>query len=167
MASCARRRFPMGRAAGVAERITLDSNVLVYAFDPRDPAKKAAAQQLLWAAQSAGATLTTISLGEFFWVATRKSIASAKIAREKLSDLITLFKVASYDADALEIAAIEVNAGRFSFWDAVMLAAAEQAGCTVCFSEDMADGAKLGNITVRNPFGPKGLSAAAAAALAP
>ncbi len=151
----------------MAERITLDSNVIVYAFDPRDPVKKATAQQLLWASQSAGAILTTVSLGEFFWVATRKSIASPMTAREKLSDLITMFDVVSYGTDALEMAAIEVNAGRLSFWDAVILAAAEQAGCTVCFSEDMQDGARLGGITVRNPFGPKGLSAAAAAALAP
>ncbi len=151
----------------MAERITLDSNVLVYAFDPRVPTRRAAAQQLLWASQAAGAILTTIALGEFFWVASRQSIASPMVARQKLSDLITLFPTVSYGTDALEAAAIEVNAQRFSFWDAVLLAAAEEAGCTVCFSEDMKDGAKLGAITVRNPFGPAGLSAAATAALAP
>ncbi|HXC56821.1 MAG TPA: PIN domain-containing protein [Rhizomicrobium sp.] len=151
----------------MAEQVTLDSNVLIYAFDPRDPDRQAAAQQLLWASQSAGALLTTKALGEFFWVLSRKGIALPSVARQKLSDLITLFKVVQYGTDVLEIAAIEVQAQRFSFWDAVLLAAAERAGCTICFSEDMADGATLGNITVRNPFGPKGLSAAAAAALAP
>lgn len=89
------------------------------------------------------------------------------VARQKLSDLITLFATVGYDTDALEVAAIEVNAGRFSFWDAVLLATAEEAGCTICFSEDMKDGATLGSITVINPFGPGGLSAAATAALTP
>lgn len=39
-----------------------------------------------------------------------------------------------------------------------MLASAEEAGCTLCYSEDMADGARLGAVTVRNPFGPRGLN---------
>jgi predicted nucleic acid-binding protein len=150
----------------VAERITLDTNVLVYAFDPRDAVRQATAQQLLWAAQSAGAPLTTKALGEFFWVVSRKGIAPPAVARQKLSDLISLFKVLQCGPDELEIAAIEVQAQRFAFWDAVLLATAEQGGCTICFSEDMQDGKRLGGITVRNPFGAKGLSAAATAALA-
>jgi predicted nucleic acid-binding protein len=69
--------------------------------------------------------------------------------------------------DAHRLAAREAAAGRFSYWDAVLLASAATVGCTTMLSEDMADGARLGGITVRNPFGPNGLSAAAAAALAP
>jgi predicted nucleic acid-binding protein len=49
----------------------------------------------------------------------------------------------------------------------VLLTSASEAGCSTLLSEDMKDGARLGAITVRNPFGPTGLSAAAAAALAP
>ena len=150
----------------MSKRITLDSNILIYAFDPREPKRQAMAQELLWAAQSAGAVLTTITLAEFFWVLSRKSIAPATLAREKLSDLITSFEVVPYNSDALQIAAIEVAARRFSFWDAVLLASASESGCKICFSEDMKDGSRLGDITVRNPFGPKGLSAAAAALLA-
>ena len=47
-----------------------------------------------------------------------------------------------------------------------MLASAEEAGCMICFSEDMTDGARPGAVTVRNPFGPRGLNEEARAYLA-
>lgn len=149
----------------MADRITLDSNILIYAFDESEPEKQPIAHDLLWLAQSRGAVLTTTALGEFFWVATRKARVPPQRAHRTLSNLMTLFPVVGYGADALDAATRAVAAGRFSFWDAVILSTADEAGCNLCFSEDMKDGATLGGITVRNPFGAKGLSAAASAAL--
>jgi predicted nucleic acid-binding protein len=40
----------------------------------------------------------------------------------------------------------------FSFWDALVLRAAKQAGCTVLFSEDLQEGRKIEGIQVINPF---------------
>jgi predicted nucleic acid-binding protein len=151
----------------VADRITLDSNILVYAFDESEPEKQPIAHELLWLAQSRGTVLTTTALGEFFWVATRKAKVAPLKARRMLANLITLFSVAGYGVDTLEAAALAVAGDRFSFWDAVILSTADEAGCTLCLSEDLKDGATLGGVTVRNPFGAKGLSAAALAALAP
>ena len=39
-----------------------------------------------------------------------------------------------------------------SYWDAAILAAAQQSGCTLVLSEDMSDGETYGTVTVRNPF---------------
>ena len=81
-------------------------------------------------------------------------------------DFSLLFETRPYSHEHIRRAAVENETGRFGFWDAVMLACAEEAGCTICLSEDMKDGASLGGITVRNPFGAKGLSPAALAVLA-
>ncbi|MBV9043532.1 MAG: PIN domain-containing protein [Alphaproteobacteria bacterium] len=151
----------------MAEKVTLDANILIYAFDESEPEKQPIAEQLLWLAQERRALLTTNALGEFFWAATRKGKVAPLKARRIVNDLITMFGVIGYGPDHLDAAMLAVAGGRFSFWDAVMLAAAEEAGCTICFSEDMKDGARMDDIVVRNPFGAKGLSAAAAAALAP
>lgn len=40
----------------------------------------------------------------------------------------------------------------FSFWDALILQAALQAHCSVCYSEDFQHGRKLGSLTILNPF---------------
>jgi predicted nucleic acid-binding protein len=36
--------------------------------------------------------------------------------------------------------------GRFSLWDALLLATAERHGCEIVLSEDMQDGARLGGV---------------------
>lgn len=134
----------------------MDANVLVYTTDPRDPRKLEIASEIVAGLRESNAILTAISLGEFFNVVVRKFITPAD-ARRRVQDFMTLVPVIPYDERHILRAAAEVEAGRFSFWDAVMLACAEDAGCTVCLSEDMGDGARLGNIVVRNPFGPRGL----------
>jgi predicted nucleic acid-binding protein len=166
MASSAKiGNMPPRRRAAVAERITLDSNVLVYAFDNTEPVKQPIAMELLWLAHDRGSVLATNAVGEFYWVMVRKAKVAPLKAHGHLRDLITLFPIAGYGTDALEAAALAVAGGRFEFWDAIILATAEEAGCTICFSEDMQDGARFGNLVVRNPFGENGLSQAARTAL--
>lgn len=56
--------------------------------------------------------------------------------------------------------------GRFSYWDALLLATLGRAGCSAVLSGDTADGASLAGATVRNPFAGATLPAAVAALLA-
>ena len=51
----------------------------------------------------------------------------------------------------------EAAAGRFSYWDALLLATLDRVGCAVVLSEDMGDGAVLGGVTVRDPLAGDGL----------
>jgi predicted nucleic acid-binding protein len=141
----------------VDELFTLDANVLVYAMDPRDQRKLEIASKIVAGLRTSNAILTAITLGEFFNVMARKFMTPADAGR-RVRDFATLVPIVAYDERHVLRAAAEVEAGRFSFWDAVMLASAEDAGCTICLSEDMHDGARLGNIVVRNPFGPRGLN---------
>ncbi|HEY1708003.1 MAG TPA: PIN domain-containing protein [Rhizomicrobium sp.] len=149
----------------MAEKVTLDTNILIYTVDPRDPLRQTMALEIVKHAAATKAALTTISLGEFFWAASRKFKLDKTYLRQQLHDFAVLFDTTGYDTTDLFRGAQESEAGRFEFWDAVMLSAADRAGCTVCLSEDMHDGAKLGGITVRNPFGARGISDAARPAL--
>jgi predicted nucleic acid-binding protein len=62
--------------------------------------------------------------------------------------LPTVDPVASDAEAALDVAA----AGRFSYWDALLLTTLGRVGCTALLSEDMQDGADLAGVTVLNPF---------------
>lgn len=150
-----------------ARRFSLDSNLLVYFFDPRDPKKQALAQQIVIAAAARDCMLGLQSVGEFYTVTTRKRILPASLAGQEALNFLKTFPSFQASFDCHRIAVREAVAGRFSYWDAVLLASAGEAGCAILLSEDMKDGATLGDITVLNPFGPKGLSAAAIAALNP
>lgn len=65
----------------------------------------------------------------------------------------------------LQFALQKARLGRFSFWDAMLLAAAEAAGCTAIISVDMAPGATLGRIRVVPAFAGDAVSPEALALL--
>jgi predicted nucleic acid-binding protein len=146
--------------------LTVDTNVLFYSQDASEPTKQKIANEIIAGLQAPNAVFTAVVLGEFFHVASRKLMTTHE-ARRCLDDFGTLLDVVPYNVEHLFIAAAHKDAGRFAFWDAVMLMSAADAGCTICLSEDMADGARCGKITVRNPFGPRGLAPEIRALLLP
>jgi len=146
-------------------RLCLDTNVLIYQFDFYAPAKQKQAQDLVTAAGTRNCVLGLQSMGEFYSVVTRMRVLSPAEAAKQVNSFLTLFGTFAATDNAHRIAAREAAAGRLGYWDAVLLASADEAGCEVMLSEDMRDGARLGGITVRNTFGARGLTDAARAAL--
>jgi predicted nucleic acid-binding protein len=149
----------------MSARLCLDSNILVYFVDFTEPHKRAQAAEIMRAASTSNCVLGLQSMGEFYGAVTRHKILTPADAAKEIGWLLTVFATFAASEDAHRVAVRETAAGRFSYWDTVLLASADEAGCEVLLSEDMKDGAKLGGVTVRNPFGPTGLSTAARAAL--
>jgi len=58
----------------------------------------------------------------------------------------------SSQADAVRAALADSVAGRASYWDALLVATAAEAGCTLVLSEDMADGTSFSGVEIHNPF---------------
>jgi predicted nucleic acid-binding protein len=141
-----------------AERLTVDTNLLVYVIDRSDLERQRMATTVVGAARQTDCWLTYQALSEFFSVATRKFRMPPSFASHRVLDWLQIFPTAATSRKSLASAMEASSNGRFSFWDALLLASAEEAGCTVALSEDMADGASLGNIRVVNPFVPNGLS---------
>jgi hypothetical protein len=50
----------------------------------------------------------------------------------------------------------DAAAGRASYWDALFVTTAGQAGCTIVLTEDMSDGGILGGLEIHNPFAAAG-----------
>jgi predicted nucleic acid-binding protein len=148
-----------------AERVTLDTNLLVYAVDAREGRKREVAAQIIEAAATRDCPLALQVVGEFYAAAAAKLKLPAKDAAARAAQLIAAFETFGYSVHAVRAALEEAPRGRFSFWDSVLLAAAAEAGCTTIFSEDMADGARFGSIAIVNPFGRDGLTPQAKAVL--
>ena len=144
---------------------TLDTNILVYAFDDRDPFKQSVCFDIVAAALAAHQPLALQAAGEFYVTVVRKGILPPKRAANEVRRFIAGFETFPPSPMAYLLAAEEAAEGRFSYWDAVLLVSAQDAGCDTVLSEDMADGARLGGIAVRNPFGPRGLNEEARAFL--
>lgn len=134
-------------------RFGLDTNVLIYAVEAGGADK---AQRAEWVVRRAVATrrciLTVQNIGEFYAACVRKRHASPPAAATRAAGFGDLFATVAAGMDEVRAALVEAAAGRFSYWDALLLATLGRAGCAVLLSEDMADGAVLAGVSVRNPF---------------
>ncbi len=139
-----------------SHREFVDANVLVYAFDTSAGIKQKLAMQLLerlWAGESGH--LSVQVLQEFFVTVTRKVARPlpANEAEDRVRELAawTVFAPAADDV----VAAIGVaRKAKLNFWDAMILHAAAESRCDVCWTEDLNDGQLWRGVRVRNPFVP-------------
>jgi len=133
-------------------RSFFDTNVLVYTDDKAAPAKQQRALDLVAEHRRAGSGVVSLQvLQEYFVTVTRKLHVDARIARRKV-ELLAEFDVAAPEvADIL--AAIDLHRLHgFSFWDALVLRTAKQAGCRVLYSEDLQEAREIEGVRVVNPF---------------
>ena len=100
--------------------------------------------------------LTLQALSEFYAVVTRKRLMPAAEAAAQVNDWLSFFPAVAVSANAVRAALADAVAGRASYWDALLVATAAEAGCAVILTEDMADGAVLGGVEIHNPFDPGG-----------
>jgi predicted nucleic acid-binding protein len=148
-----------------AERFSLDTNILVYAFDSRAGGKQAIAAAILDRAVERDCVLTLQALSEFYAAVTRKGIVPRAEAARQVEDWLLLFPSLAPSAAALRAALAEAVAGRASYWDALLVATAAEGGCTALLSEDLADGARHGPLRIINPFAEGALAPGTAALL--
>jgi predicted nucleic acid-binding protein len=125
-----------------------DTNILIYAFaadDPRSPR----AESLI----SEGGVIGVQVLNEFTNVAQRKLRWHWDQIEASLAVVEELFgPVAPLTAAIHARAVILARERKLSFYDALIVAAAQEAGCQILFSEDLQHGQKFGTLTVENPF---------------
>ena len=135
-------------------RTFVDSNILIYAHDADAGSKQQqAAVHLndLWT--SGTGLLSTQVLQEFYVNVTRKIAKplATSAAREVVRDYAVWVEkpiMASTVARASEIAEV----WQISFWDAMILAAAEECRAERLLTEDLAAGANVAGIEIVNPF---------------
>ena len=132
----------------MSDKSFFDTGILIYAVAAGD-ARSAQAERLL----AGGGNVSVQVLNEFAAVARRKLNMSWKEITEALEAVRALCEppraltVAIHDA-ALRIA----ERYRYHIYDALILAAALDAGCDLLYSEDMRDGQTIDSLTIRNPF---------------
>ncbi|CAN5764636.1 PIN domain-containing protein [soil metagenome] len=137
----------------------VDTNVFVYAVDTADPAKQAAASELLDELKGRVAVSAQV-LNEYYVVVTRKLAhpQSTEQAERSVRSLARL-PVIGIDQE-LVLAAVSLSrVSQLSLWDAAIVAAAHRAGCGWLYSEDLNAGQVFDDVTVVDPFaGPSGRS---------
>jgi predicted nucleic acid-binding protein len=131
----------------------LDSNILVYAYDASNPKKQTVAQALVERAVAGEALASTQVLAEFAATLLHKlSPPADPEAVTTILDALGPVKLIAPDAGMVRRAVEAHSAYGVHFYDGMILAAAERAGCERIWSEDLNPAQKYFGVTVTNPF---------------
>jgi predicted nucleic acid-binding protein len=131
----------------------LDTNILVYAYDISDPAKQRTAQELLRRAIAGEIVLSTQVLAEFAATLLHKITPAATPEQlMQILDALGPIPLVPTDADMIRRALEARAAYGLHFWDCMIVAAAERAGCERIWSEDLNAGEEYFGAVVANPF---------------
>jgi len=138
----------------MSDRYFVDTNILMYAHDKSTGVKHERAKALvdeLWRDRSG--VISTQVLQELAVNLRRKAgrPLDAKGTREVVADYLTWQVVVNTPDSVLGALELEERY-RISFWDALVIHAAQAAGAEVLYSEDLADGQDYGGVTVVNPL---------------
>ncbi len=132
----------------------VDTNILVYAHDLTQGAKYELARALLQDLWDKGDGVISTQVLQELCVSVRRKAArplSAEQTRKLIEDYSSWDVVVNTAESVLEALDIEVR-HKISFWDALIVQAAESGGAEVLYSEDLADGHSYGAVRVMNPL---------------
>lgn len=134
--------------------VFVDTNVLVYAEDRAHPAKHAVARtwlRELWLRRSG--RLSTQVLNEFYVIATRK-LKPPMPPGDARAEVRRLQRWQPWVVDHATVEAAWAVESRFgvSYWDALMVAAAQQQGCSFLLTEDLQHDQLMDGVRILNPF---------------
>ena len=134
--------------------VLVDTNILVYNFDPSQGEKHLLAaricRELL---EQDRICLSTQILQELYVTLTRKAGISVETALSVLDDLRPpSLRAELSDHRAIRDAAVIARDCRLSFWGALLVAAANRLGAAVLLTEDLNHGQTIAGVEVRNPF---------------
>ena len=129
-----------------------DSNVWLYAFLAGDPQKQQAAAALL---RGIAPVVSVQIVSEVCANLIRKGRFDGAQIRRVVGEFYARCRVLSLDRDLFLDAADLRDRYSLSYWDSLVIAAADRAGVPVLYSEDLHDGLVVrGRLRIENPFRP-------------
>ena len=130
----------------------IDTDVLIYAHDGGAGKKHERSVRLLTRLYDEGSGVLSVQvLAEFYAAGTRKLAMCSEEAEAAIEDLGSWSIHRPGHADLLRAARLH-RRYQLSWWDAMIVNSAIESGCSILWSEDLADGQRYDSVTVHDPF---------------
>jgi len=133
-------------------RFALDTNILAYAEGVNGAPRQQASLDLISRLSRASTFIPVQVLGELFRVLVGKSTVPPKAAQIRIATWLASFPLIETSPSVLSSAIELAVQHKLRVWDAIILAAADEADCRLLLSEDLQDGFSWRGVTVVNPF---------------
>lgn len=138
----------------MAQKYFVDTDILIYAHDRSAGTKHDRARQLIERLWTSGEGVLSTQVLQELCINLRRKVARplpVDEIRQLIQDYLSWEIIANTPESVLHALDIEVRY-KISFWDALVLEAAESSGASVLYSEDLAAGQHYGAIQVVNPL---------------
>ncbi len=134
--------------------VFVDTNVFVYLHDDSEPEKKTRADEwvsLLVRGRSGRVSFQVLQ--ELYATLTNKRRLKVDVAEARsIVRELAVWKPIAVDLAMLNRAWVLQDRFPLSWWDALIIAAAQTCECKVLLTEDLQDGQEFGAVQVVNPF---------------
>ena len=133
-------------------KIFIDTNILVYTLDQKNIEKRDMARRIVKkVVESHQPVISTQVIKEFYVVASTKLKADPIVVKNIIHNFHNM-EIVNNDLDLIE-QAIDISIlSQLSFWDSLIIAAAEKENCEYVLSEDLNSGQNYRGIKLLNPF---------------
>lgn len=135
-----------------------DTDVLLYMYSTADLSKQARAQELFSKCGHSGSILLSTQVVQEFFVAGLRKLALPRQQLRQATNILLELPMVLVGPSHILKAIHDEEHYQISFWDALILAAAEAGGAEVLYTEDLNDGQQYGAVLVCNPFSLSGTS---------
>jgi len=133
-------------------KIFIDTNILVYSLDQFEPQKQKKCRELLkMLTGDLRGVISTQVMQEFFVASTSKlgaDVLTVKDILHSFERFETIIITPQIIKEAIDCSIIN----KLSFWDALIVIAAESAKCEKLWSEDLNDGQLIRGVRIENPL---------------
>jgi predicted nucleic acid-binding protein len=139
----------------MSDKVFLDTNIFVYANDTNEPLKRDIALGIIREGILGSTGVISYQVvHEFFNVVlTKVRLKMPQADAERYLDNVFRRMIVVPSSLSLVSEAIRLqDRFRLSWYDSLIVAAAQHAGCSVLCSEDLQHGQQFGPLTVRDPF---------------
>jgi len=131
----------------------LDTNILVYAVDEDDAARRDACRQVIASTAADGSGVISTQVMQEFYVAATRKLGMPPLAAKSVLKTFAVFEIVHVSPELIE-GAIDCSVlNTLSFWDALIVASAASAGCARVLSEDLNAGQTVLGVAIENPLG--------------
>jgi len=138
----------------MAQKYFVDTNILIYAHDRSAGVKHDRARQLLEHLWTTGEGVLSTQVLQELCINLRRKVAHplpVEEVRHLIQDYLSWEVIVNQPESVLQALEIEMR-HKISFWDALILQAAESSGAAVLYSEDLSSGQNYGTVRVINPL---------------
>lgn len=136
------------------DKYFIDTNILVYANDRSEKAKQERAKQILVdGIVRENITASTQVLSEFYVTVTQKIKVKLpeNMARKEIL-LLRAIEIVEIDFNLIMQAINISSKNSLSYWDSLIVAAAQKANCNILYTEDLNPDQTIDSVTIKNPF---------------